>query len=244
MALNFSTAPTKGQVYDQWQWDGAKWVATVGVLPAGPAGAQGPPGPQGPQGPSRGRIFYYNATNDANIPGYKRILTAPSANPEKTIATVCNGINVDFLVGTFITDPGVPGVLEYPAGTAFRRIYVHLNAGTARFHWQIYIRNLAGAERLALDEFSPEFSNQTVAMLEWITTTASLGAMLTTDRLVNKLSVQRITGGGGTITVTTHFEGSTAASQIQTTILPPSVAFQELTARVAALEARLPPEAR
>jgi hypothetical protein len=241
MPLNFPTAPTKGQVYDQWQWDGVKWVAVVGVLPAGPAGAQGPPGQPGL---GRGRVFYYNPTNDANVPGYKRMLTAPSTNPEKTIATVCNGVNVDFLVGTFITDPGVPGVLEYPAGTAFRRIYVHLNSGTARFHWQIYIRDLAGAERLALDEFSPEFSNQTVAIVEWITTSAALGKMLATDRLVNKLSVQRITGGGGTITVTTHFEGSTAASQIQTTILPPSVAFQELTARVAALEARLPPEAR
>jgi hypothetical protein len=134
-------------------------------------------------------------------------------------------------------------VLEYPAGTAFRRIYVHLNSGTARFHWQIYIRDLAGAERLALDEFSPEFSNQTVAIVEWITTSAALGKMLATDRLVNKLSVQRITGGGGTITVTTHFEGSTAASQIQTTILPVSAAFQDLMARVEALEARLPPEA-
>jgi hypothetical protein len=85
MALNFPTAPTVGQVYDQWQWDGAKWVAIVGVLPAGPAGAQGPPGPQGPQGPSRGRIFYYNATNNADIPGYKRMLTAPSQTPRRRL---------------------------------------------------------------------------------------------------------------------------------------------------------------
>jgi hypothetical protein len=41
--------------------------------------------------------------------------------------------------------------------------------------------------------------------------------MLVTDRIVNKLFAQRV-AGSATITVTSHFEGSATASQIQTTI--------------------------
>jgi len=47
MPLDFPSSPSNGQVYDQWQWDGSKWVAIVGTLPAGPAGPAGPTGPAG-----------------------------------------------------------------------------------------------------------------------------------------------------------------------------------------------------
>jgi hypothetical protein len=50
MPLDFPSSPINGQVYDQWQWDGSKWVAIVGALPAGPTGPTGATGSQGPQG--------------------------------------------------------------------------------------------------------------------------------------------------------------------------------------------------
>ena len=138
--------------------------------------------------------------------------------PKSTIATVCTGVNVDFLVEEFVTDPGVPGAVDYPAGTAYRRIYARVNSGTARFHMQVYVRTSAGVETLVRDEYSPNFTDQTVALQEWLTVAPAAGAVAATDRIVNKLYAQRITGGGGTITVTTYFEGTSHGSHIQTTI--------------------------
>jgi hypothetical protein len=218
MPLDFPASPTNGQVYDQWQWDGSKWVAIVGTLPAGPAGPTGATGPQGAAGISAGRIFYYDATDASDIAGYAKLLASPSVNPEKTVSVACTGVGVDFAVEEFATDPGVPGAVDYPAGTAYRRIYAHVNSGTARLHLRIYIRTAAGVETLVRDEVSPDFTDQTVALQEWVATALSGGAMAATDRIVNKISAQRVTGGGGTVTVTCHFEGSTTGSHIQTTI--------------------------
>jgi hypothetical protein len=186
--------------------------------PAGPTGAAGPAGPAGPSGQAAGKIFYLASSDASDIATYATALPSPSAGVEQTIATVCTGINVDFLVATFATDPGIPGAVDYPAGTAKRSIYAMLNSGTARFHVQVYKRTAGGVETLVRDEFSPSFSDQVVALQEWTATAAAAGALLATDRIVIKLYAQRITGGGGTITVTTYYEGSAHASQVQTTI--------------------------
>lgn len=169
-----------------------------------------------PVGP--GRIFYYAPSDSSDIAGYKTMLPQPSAGAEQTIATVCTGVNVDFLVAAFATDPGVPGLADYPAGTAYRRIYAMVNSGTARFHLMVYKRDAAGVETLIRDEYSDNFVDQVVTMQMWLATAAAQGVLLATDRIVNKLYAQRITGGGGTITVTTYYEGSSHTSQIQTTI--------------------------
>lgn len=197
---------------------GAGSVGATGPTGATGAGATGPTGMQGNPGLSSGRIFYYDATDNSDIAGYKRLLESPSSNAETTIATVCTGINVDFLVASFVTDPGVPGAVVYPAGIAYRRIYAQVNSGTARLHWQIYVRNAAGTETLARDEYSPNFTDQVVTLQEWLASPPNAGILLATDRLVNKLYAQRITGGGGTVTVTTYFEGTAHTSHIQTTI--------------------------
>jgi hypothetical protein len=125
--------------------------------------------------------------------------------------------NVDFLVGTFATDPGVPGAVDYPAGTGQRSVYARVSAGAARLHVQVYKRTAAGVETLVRDEFSPSFSDLAVTLQEWAAASAVAGTLLATDRLVVKLYAQRVSGGAS-ITVTTYFEGSLHASQIQTTI--------------------------
>jgi hypothetical protein len=169
-----------------------------------------------PVGP--GRIFYYAPSDSSDIAGYKTMLPQPSAGAEQTIVTPCTGVNVDFLVAAFVTDPGVPGLADYPAGTAYRRIYAMVNSGTARFHLMVYKRDAAGVETLIRDEYSDNFVDQVVTMQMWLATAAAQGILLATDRIVNKLYAQRITGGGGTVNVTTYYEGSSHTSQIQTTI--------------------------
>lgn len=182
----------------------------------GATGATGPQGPQGASGQSAGRIFYLASSDPSDIAGYKTMLSLPGTGAEQTIATPCTGTG-DVLIAAFATDPGVPGAVDYPAGTAYRRIYAMVSGGTARLHLQIFKRDAAGVETLVRDEFSNPFTNQTVDLQEWAATASSAGALLSTDRIVNKLYAQRVTGPT-TVTVTTFYEGSAHVSHIQTTI--------------------------
>jgi len=144
------------------------------------------------------------------------MLESPSAAGETTIATACTGTG-DTAVEEFATDPGVPGAVDYPAGTAYRRFYASVSGGSARLHLQIYKRTIAGTETLVRDEYSDPFTNSSVALVAWTATPASGGTMATSDRIVNKLYAQRVSGPA-TVTVTTYYQGTTHASQIQTTI--------------------------
>lgn len=179
-------------------------------------GPQGPPGPEGPPGQAAGKIFYYATSDSSDIATYKTMLASPSAGAEQTVATPCTGTG-DVLVSVFATDPGVPGAVDYPAGTAYRRIYARVSGGTARFHLRVYKRDAGGTETLVRDEFSDNFVDTVVVAQEWASTASAAGALLSTDRIVNKIYAQRVSGPT-TITVTSYFEGTTHTSQIQTTI--------------------------
>jgi collagen type I/II/III/V/XI/XXIV/XXVII alpha len=190
--------------------------ATGPTGPQGATGDVGPAGPTGPSGQSAGKIFYYAPSDPSDIAGYKTMLPSPSAGAEQTIATVCSG-TADVLVASFATDPGIPGAVDYPAGTAYRRVYAAVSGGAARFHLQVFKRDAAGVETLLRDEFSASFADLAATAQEWTATSAAAGTLLVTDRLVAKLYAQRV-AGPTTITVTTYFEGTTRTSQIQTTI--------------------------
>jgi hypothetical protein len=183
----------------------------------GATGAQGDPGPMGPSGQSAGKIFYLAPSDPSDIAGYKTLLTSPSGGAETTLATPCVGVGVDTLIAAFATDPGVPGAVDYPAGSVFRRLYAMVQAGSAKLHLQIYKRNAAGVETLARDEYSEIFANQVVALQQWIALVPAVGALLATDRIVIKLYGQKVTGPT-TVTVTTFYEGTAHGSHIQTSI--------------------------
>jgi len=186
--------------------------------PPGPEGPPGPPGPQGDPGISAGRILYYDLTSSPDVSGYKRLLETPSPNAETTIAVSCTGTS-DVLVGQFVTDPGEPGVTSYPAGTGRRRFYASASGtqGVACLHLMFYLRDAAGVETLARDEFSPNFSSQTVVEVDWSTVWPNVFPMALTDRIVCKVYAQRVSGPNN-ITVTVYFQGTMHASQVQTTI--------------------------
>jgi hypothetical protein len=182
----------------------------------GATGPQGPQGIQGETGQAAGKIFYHAPSDPSDIAGYGTLLPSPSAGPEQTIATVASGTS-DVLVRSFATDPGVPGAVDYPAGTAYRRFYAMVSGGSARLHLQIFKRDVAGTETLVRDEYSDPFISTAVAPQMWIATASAAGALLATDRIVAKLYAQRVSGPTN-ITVTTFYEGVSHASQIQTTI--------------------------
>jgi hypothetical protein len=166
-----------------------------------------------------GQIFYLDPTDAADVATYKRLALSPSAAAESSLAVVCTGTTSDFLIGSFITDPGVPGAIEYPAGSAYRRLYGKVSGGTAKFRLQVYVRNTGGTETLVRDEFSNDFSDTVPTLQEWLATPPGGGMLSTTDRLVAKISARRVTGPTN-VTVTLYGEGSAHASQIQTTLSP------------------------
>ena len=189
-----------------------------GTSGEGVPGPAGPPGPPGPSGQSAGKIFYLAASIASDITGYKKALESPSPASENTLVTAATGLNVDVLVEEFASEPGVPGAVDYPAGTSFRRFYVSVPAGFARLHLMIYKRSAAGVETLVRDEFSEAFGNTSgVTLIEWIASSDAAGALLGTDRIVAKVYVQRVSGPG-TVNVTTYYGGSAHNSHIQTTI--------------------------
>jgi hypothetical protein len=186
--------------------------------PQGDPGPAGPEGPQGEQGISAGRILYYAPSQAADVAGYGKLLTSPSTGASNDITVACTGTS-DVLVKSFISDPGVPGTDDFPAGTTYRRFYVRMATASnvARLHLQIYVRNAAGVETLFRDEFSPTFTGNVTTLMSWVVTYPTGGAMATTDRIVNKLYAQRVSGGT-TVNPIISFEGTTTASHIQTTI--------------------------
>lgn len=197
-------------------------------LPGGPTGPTGTltgptgqTGPTGLQGLSAGRIFYLDATDNSDIGGYKKLLESPSPNAGSTISVPCPGVD-EVLVGAFVTEPNVPGAVDYPSGTAYRRIYALVSAGAARLRFQAYLRTLAGVETLVRDEYSDSFSNTVVAVQEWIATQPGSGTLAATDRIVVKLYAQRVSGPSP-INVTVQFEGTTTGSHVQTTISTGSI---------------------
>jgi hypothetical protein len=160
-------------------------------------------------------MFYLSIADPSDIASYYTALEDPSPAAEQTITTNCSGTG-DYFVAAFATEPGVPGVTDYPAGTSYRHVYGSVSAGTAVIHLQLFTRDSSGVETLIKDEYSYNFTDLTATMQLW--TSSSTGDLITqTDRLVFKLFVARVTGPGS-ITITTYFEGTANASVVQTTI--------------------------
>jgi len=108
MPLDFPSSPTNGQVYDQWQWDGSKWIAIVGTLPAGPAGPTGPAGPGVAAGGTTGQALTKINVTDFNtqwtgpyLTGNQSITLSGDISGSGTTAITTTLATVNANVGTF-----------------------------------------------------------------------------------------------------------------------------------------------
>ena len=184
----------------------------------GPAGPTGATGPQGIQGGNAGRIYYLWAGVVADVAGYKTASTSPSPNAETIITTAVSGTS-DVFIASFITDVGEPGVSSLPTGIAERLIHVYQTGNSnciAKLNFQLWKRDLTGAETLLRNGYSENFSNQTKAELRWTVAYATPFSFLTTDRLVFKVYATRV-GGPANFNVITSYEGADV-SYVKTTI--------------------------
>jgi hypothetical protein len=179
----------------------------------------GPSGPAGPPGGSAGRRYYLDLATASSIGGaYKVAGIAPAATAETNVAQANTG-TADTLVATFATVVGQPGTLELPLGTATRFIYAKVSGGVGRIKCELYKRTSGGTETLLRTGYSPDFSATVPTLIEWQFIDANAYALLADDRIVFKLYTARVSGGGGTVTITLYFNGTEHASSIETTIL-------------------------
>ena len=188
----------------------------------------GPQGPEGPTGTSAGRIYYLEPQVASDIAGYKVALERiPSALPETTSINVLGG-TADTLLYAFATGLNIPNITSIPAGGAFR--HIHSKVGgiteTARYKVELYDCNFDGSgETLIRSSYSYNFSNNTIAEIDWDLYDANHYILTVTQRLVYKLYVARVSGPAN-ITVTTYFDGTANASYIQSTIAAGSAGAQ------------------
>ena len=191
----------------------------------GPTGSQGiqgitgATGEQGIQGGNAGRIYYlWAGVTAAGFTGYKTASVSPSPNAETIITTAVSGTS-DIFIASFITDVEEPGVGSLPTGIAERLIHVYQDGNEnciAKLNFELWKRDLAGAETLLRSGYSENFSNQTKAELRWSVAYATAFSFLTTDRLVFKVYATRV-GGSTNFNVITSYEGADV-SYVKTTI--------------------------
>jgi len=106
MPLDFPSSPSNGQVYDQWQWDGSKWVAIVGALPAGPTGPIGPAGPGVAAGGTTGQALTKINATDFNTQWTGPYLTG---NQNITLSGDVSGSGTTAITTTLATVPVAKG---------------------------------------------------------------------------------------------------------------------------------------
>jgi len=106
MPLDFPSSPSNGQVYDQWQWDGSKWVAIVGALPAGPAGPTGPQGAGVAAGGTTGQALTKINATDFNTQWTGPYLTG---NQSITLSGDISGSGTTAITTTLATVPVAKG---------------------------------------------------------------------------------------------------------------------------------------
>lgn len=181
--------------------------------PTGPAGADGAPGL------SAGRIYYPDPSEASDIPTYFVALPVPSTNPETTIAAALTGTG-DTLLGAFATEPGQPGVLELPAGTAFRHFHVTtgLALQVARLKVDLYRCEADGSgETLLRSGYSQDFAGTTIQEIIWNFSDGNAYVFTQSQRIVFKVYGARVSGPL-TCDLTVYFDGNDNQSFIQTTI--------------------------
>jgi hypothetical protein len=123
----------------------------------------------------------------------------------------------------FATEPGVPGVLSLPAGTAFRHFHCTTGATNevARLKVETYTCNADGTgETLRRTDESGLISGTVNTEYGFDVSDANAYAMTITQRIVFKLYAARVSGPA-TCNLTIYFNGTTNVSFITTTIPVP-----------------------
>ena len=186
----------------------------LGLRNTGPQGWQGVVGNPGVTG---GALFYFHESDASDISGYKKLMTAGPDTGEVTIVKQLTTPGDEFLLRVFVTEPGVPGVAEMPAGVAQSNVWgkVDDTDGSTFIRGKVYSRDTGGNETLLMTVDSTDVDS-TLAMLYPVDVYINQSVPLDpTYRIVIKL--YGVTTSDHVITLTTYYEGSTHTSYVRST---------------------------
>lgn len=167
-------------------------------------------------GGSGNTTYYLNQT--INQSPYKEFSSIVTSAVEQVVPlTVAGGVTS--VIAEYQTPSGIPGTTQIPAG--LWQLFLHFNAGAAGQNWiirpTVYKRDLGGIETLL---FTPD-----PEIVTGMSTTTTMyvcdgvfpaTTLLTTDRIVVKISIQNTTGVSQTVNFRT--EGSQHYSVALTTL--------------------------
>lgn len=168
-----------------------------------------------------GKVYYFEYSGQSDVVPYHKLLSAPSTHAENTIVQAFTTISSFVLMTSFITEPGEPNVTLLPSGTYGRHIHATTggNGHVAQLRIELYKYAANGLETLLRTADSPQFDAvNAVDLLSWNVTDAVGYDLVVTDRLLMKMYGTRITGGGGTVTITVYTEGNSRASYATTSV--------------------------
>ncbi|MEI6850337.1 MAG: hypothetical protein WCK26_00025 [Candidatus Saccharibacteria bacterium] len=164
-------------------------------------GAQGGQGNQGIQGiagvngQSIGQLFWFRDV-DSDITGYESFLRAPSAGNEIEESTVALVSDQEYLIDSYASESGVPGISKLPVGLWEFHTYTHVTGGTGNVIYRIYKRDISGNETELFNITSADIINTSIDT-EVVTnyTYSGSAAMESTDRIVVKIFAKNKTAG-------------------------------------------------
>jgi len=168
-----------------------------------------------------GKVYYFEYSGQSDVVPYHKLLSAPSTHAENTVVKSFTTISSFVLMTSFITEPGEPNVTLLPSGTYGRHIHATTggNGHVAQLRIELYKYAANGLETLLRTADSPQFdAGNAVDLLSWNVTDPVGHDLVVTDRLLMKMYGTRITGGGGTVTITVYTEGNSRASYATTSI--------------------------
>jgi len=180
-----------------------------------------------------GRTYYLDPLDSSDIAGYYTALVAPSANAETTLGVTATGTGNN-LLAAFATEPGVPGALLIPHGSAGRHFHVSTGATNqiARLLVEVYTCLADGtSETLIRSGYSPEFFGATPQELTFSFDDPAGYTITATQRIVYKVYAARVSGPASCV-ITVYFDGTDRAAYVTSTILTPAVLVTTLTGDV------------
>lgn len=159
--------------------------------------------------PSVSNLSYYFYNTASDVGGYLKMLATPSTGGVQNIdnASVVNGQ----LLASFVTEPGVPGLLFLQGGLDIFHIHAVQTGGTktTKLYANVYKRASGGAETLINTITTSDVLTGTPTDFHDNGTIADPGiALLATDRLVIKFYAD-VSGGGSAPDVRLQVEGTT-----------------------------------
>lgn len=159
-------------------------------------------------------LFLHRTASD--IATYETLRSEPATGIEKIDTVNVTSGTGPVLLGSYATDPGVPGVGTLPSGMWGFREFAGVNntGGTSTILVRVYSRTVGGTETLLFQSTSPTLTTTSASLYYWIYTQTNDIALDPTDRIVVKFYGQ--TTSGAVRSVSHYYEGSTHASWLST----------------------------